>query len=67
MDDVDRLIEDWIQVRTILKGHLRQLKDPGHPEFPGGENDRNAAETQVTIHRCVTEIEVLITRYSSRL
>ena len=57
MDSTERLIEDWIQIRTTLKRQLKDIEESGVV----------TADAKQRIHRCVTELELLITLYSSRV
>ena len=65
MNSIERLIEDWIAIRTTLKGQLKQFEDGDHMLIGGQNNDQVTAKAKEHVHRCIVEIELLIKHYSS--
>jgi len=66
MDNIEQLIADWIQVRATLKRQLKHFAEGNPVTLADGVSHHLADEATQRLHRCVTEIEVLITEYSIR-
>ena len=66
MDNIDQLIADWIQVRATLKRQLKHFAEGNTVALSGQAGGQLTEDATERLHRCVTEIEVLIAHYSSR-
>ena len=66
LDSIDQLVADWIQVRATLKRQLKHFAEGNSLSLPNQVRGRLTEDATERLHRCVTEIEVLIAHYSSR-
>jgi hypothetical protein len=64
MISTNDLVEDWIQVRTILQRQLKQL-EPGPAQAGNEAPDSRTKATAARVKTCIDELNALLKDYAT--